>query len=310
MARRRSRKIRSNKRRASRKRTSRRLRSNSRRRASRRLRSNSKRRSSRRLRSNGKRRSSRGMRRNSRRRASRRLRSNPNYALVSNGRRRASRRLRSNGRRRHSRRMRSNPNYALVSNGRRRASRRMRSNPNYALVSNSRRRASRRLRSNGRRRHSRRGMRRNSAAVRAAIGRGFAQRHQAPLAGRIKRIFDKPSQITYYGAPAYRKSFGKLKSADAKRYAKRLGALVANTLVGGLTSKYASHKVGHPSQVVETRQGSRMWNASYPITVSAYQTTGYIRDFKFGGIAKRKANAAKGTRFTGGRKRKHSRNVA
>jgi hypothetical protein len=254
------------------------------------MRRNSRRRASRRLRSNGKRRSSRGMRRNSRRH-SRRLSRNVNYALVSNSRRRASRRLRSNSRRRHSRRG-------------------MRRNVNYALVSNSRRRHSRKLRSNGRRRHSRRGMRRNSAAVRAAIGRGFAQRHQAPLAGRIKRIFDKPSQITYYGAPAYRKSFGKLKSADAKRYAKRLGALVANTLVGGLTSKYASHKVGHPSQVVETRQGSRMWNASYPITVSAYQTTGYIRDFKFGGIAKRKANAAKGTRFTGGRKRKHSRNVA
>jgi len=217
------------------------------------------------------------------RRRSRKIRSN----------RRRSRKLRSNRRtsRRHvSRKLRSN----------RRRSRRMSRNPNYALVSNRRR---------SHRRHSR-GMRRNSAAVRAAIGRGFAQRHQAPLAGRIKRIFDKPSQITYYGAPAYRKSFGKLKSADAKRYAKRLGALVANTLVGGLTSKYASHKVGHPSQVVETRQGSRMWNASYPITVSAYQTTGYIRDFKFGGIAKRKANAAKGTRFTGGRKRKHSRNVA
>lgn len=150
----------------------------------------------------------------------------------------------------------------------------------------------------------------------ASIGRGFAKLGRPPLVGRIKRIYDKP-QTTYFGAPAYLKKFGKLKRADAKRYAKRLGALVANTLVGSIPSKYASHKVGHPSQVVETHRGSRMWNASYPITVSAYQTTGYIRDFKFGGIAKRKAYAKKGARLYGTRnfgrapiKRRHSRKSA
>ena len=237
-------------------------------------------------------------RRTSKRRGSRKLRSNK---------RRGSRKLRSV--KRHSRKLRSN---------KRRGSRKLRSVKRHSrkLRSNKRRgsrklrsvkRHSRKLRSN--KRHSRK-IRRNSAAMHASIARGFARLHKPPMVGRIKRLFDKPSKVTYYGAPAYLKKFGKIKPADAKRYARKLGVLVANTLVGGLSPKYASHRVGHPSQVVETSEGSRMWNASYPITVSAYQTTGYIRDFKFGGIAKKKANAARGVRFKGGRKRKHSRNVA
>lgn len=187
---------------------------------------------------------------------------------IRSNKRRVSRKLRSNSRRRHSRRLSRNVNYALVSNRRRR--------------------------------HSR--IRRNSAAIRRAIGQEFASKHKGPLVGRIKRLYDRPSKLTYYGAPAYRKSFGKLKAPEAKKYARRLGALVANTLIGSVPTGYAAHIAQSPRhQVVETSEGSRMWNASYPITISAYQTTGYVRDFKLGGVAKYKARAKKGTKLYGTR---------
>jgi len=212
--------------------------------------------------------------------------------------------MRSN--RRTSRRMRRNVNYAIVSNrrSRRRASRRVRSN----------RRRSRRVRSNRRGSRGSRGaagrghrIRRNSAAMRRAIAKEFASAHKPPMVGRIKRLFDKPSRLTYFGPATYSKKFGKLKAAEAQKYARRLG-LVANTLVGAVRSG-VGQRVGSPYQIVETSEGSRMWDASYPITVAAYQTQGYVRDSKLGGIAKRKALAPRGTRFSGGRKRKQARNI-
>jgi len=286
-----------------RRRRSHKLRANSRRRRSRRMSRNvnyalvSNRRRSRKLRSN--RRRSRRM--SSNRRTSRRMRSNRRHSRRMRSNRRRSRRMRSN--RRTSRRMRSN----------RRTSRRMRRNVNYAIVSNrrSRRRASRRVRSNRRRSRGAAGrghrIRRNSAAMRRAIAKEFASAHKPPMVGRIKRLFDKPSRLTYFGPATYSKKFGKLKAAEAQKYARRLG-LVANTLVGAVRSG-VGQRVGSPYQIVETSEGSRMWDASYPITVAAYQTQGYVRDFKLGGIAKRKALAPRGTRFSGGRKRKQARNI-
>jgi hypothetical protein len=154
---------------------------------------------------------------------------------------------------------------------------------NYALVSN-RRRSS---------------LRRNNAGMDKAIGQRFATISRAPLFGRIKRHYDKPKTMVWYGEASYPKHVGKMNAAKAREYAERLGVLVPNTLIGSVGSAAMTDKTGSEYQLVETTPGKRMWDSSYPVTVSAYQTTGYIRDFKLGGIALSKAKAKIGTKLYG-----------
>lgn len=211
-------------------------------------------------------------------------------------------------------------------------------------------RRSRRIRSN--RYHSRR-MRRNSRSASRArgaqrqeivltpvlIGESFLNKRRTPFMGRVKRVFDLPSDLTYYGSRAYSKKFGTIPPAWADAYARdyfgvavpkrrtsrrraaaaeaplaanrrRSRRLYPNTLIRAVADKaieVAPKGVVPMYQLVETTEGGRMWRKSYPITVAGYMTTGYLRDFKLGGIALRKAQMAPGTRISGGEKRKKAR---
>jgi hypothetical protein len=180
---------------------------------------------------------------------------------------------------------------------------------------------------------------------RTAIGKSFATKQRAPLMGRVKRMFDLPSQSLYFGEKAYPAKFGAIPQGDADDFALQLFAvdperererelrrrgrapvegaqlaqnsrrsrrrrLHSNTLIRGVGQKAVSTKLSPAMyQLVETTEDGRMWHASYPITVASYMTTGYLRDFKLGGIAKRKAKMAPGTRIEGGTKRKDARNI-
>jgi hypothetical protein len=183
-------------------------------------------------------------------------------------------------------------------------------------------------------------MRRNPAeAFGKAIGKSFAIKQRTPLMGRVKRVFDLPSKVVYFGDKAYPKKFGTIPKTDADAFAAMLGYepprraaapameqnrrrrmhsnarrssryLRANTLIRGVGEKAIATKLAPGMyQLVETTDGSRMWNASYPITVAGYMTTGYLRDFKLGGIAKTKAKMQPGARIKGGTKRKNARNI-
>ena len=189
-------------------------------------------------------------------------------------------------------------------------------------------------------------MRRNPEVPYVAIGKSFATKQRAPLMGRVKRVFDLPSKAVYFGDKAYPKKFGTIPKADADAYAAMLGYepprrraaapameqnrrrrlhsnarrssryLRANTLIRGVGEKAIATKLAPGMyQLVETTEGSRMWDASYPITVAGYMTTGYLRDFKLGGIALRKANLRKGKPIDSlyqapAKKRKAARNVS
>jgi hypothetical protein len=176
-----------------------------------------------------------------------------------------------------------------------------------------------------------------------AIGKSFATKQRTPLMGRVKRVFDLPSKVFYYGEKAYPKKFGTIPKADADAYAAMLGYepprrraaapameqnrrrrsrrmhsnarrssryLRANTLIRGVGEKAIATKLAPGMyQLVETTENSRMWDASYPITVAGYMTTGYLRDFKLGGIAKTKAKMQPGTRIPAAKKRKAARNI-
>jgi hypothetical protein len=178
-----------------------------------------------------------------------------------------------------------------------------------------------------------------SAGERTAIGKSFATKQRAPLMGRVKRVFDLPSKILYFGEKAYPAKFGAIPQRDADEFALQLfavdperergrrgggGAQLAenprrssrrrrlhpNTLIRGVGQKAVSTKLSPAMyQLVETTEGGRMWDASYPITVAGYMTTGYLRDFKLGGIAKRKAKMAPGTRIKASTKRKDARDI-
>jgi hypothetical protein len=192
-------------------------------------------------------------------------------------------------------------------------------------------------------------MRRNPAeAFGKAIGKSFAIKQRTPLMGRVKRVFDLPSQVLYFGDKAYPPKFGTIPKPDADAFAldifgvdpesarrgrgaalaqnrrrrsrrsRRMHSnarrssryLRANTLIRGVGEKAIATKLAPGMyQLVETTDGSRMWNASYPITVAGYMTTGYLRDFKLGGIAKTKAKMQPGARIKGGTKRKNARNI-
>ena len=197
-------------------------------------------------------------------------------------------------------------------------------------------RRSRRVRSN--RRTSRRVYANKlTAGERTAIGKSFATKQRAPLMGRIKRMFDLPSKVVYFGEKAYPAKFGtipqekaddlafRIFAVDPERERGRRGGALAqnrrrssrrrrrlhpNTLIGGVGRKAVGTKLSPAIyQLVETTDGSRMDRASYPITVAGYMTTGYIRDFKLGGIAKRKAKMAPGTRIKASTKRKDARDI-
>jgi hypothetical protein len=198
-------------------------------------------------------------------------------------------------------------------------------------------RRSRRVRSN--RRTSRRVYANKlTAGERTAIGKSFATKQRAPLMGRIKRVFDLPSKILYFGEKAYPAKFGAIPQGEADAIALQIFAvdperaralrgrgraqlaenrrrgsrrrLHPNTLISGVGQKAVGTKLAPTMyQLVETTEGGRMWDASYPITVAGYMTTGYLRDFKLGGIAKRKAKMAPGTRIKGGTKRKDARDI-
>jgi len=198
-------------------------------------------------------------------------------------------------------------------------------------------RRSRRVRSN--RKHSRR-VHRNAITpeARKALGKSFATKQRAPLMGRVKRVFDLPSKILYFGEKAYPAKFGAIPQGEADAIALQIFAvdperarrglrergeaqlaenrrrssrrIYPNTLIRGVTRKAVGTQLAPTMyQLVETTEGGRMWEASYPITVAGYMTTGYLRDFKLGGVAKRKANMSPGTRIKGGIKRKAGRNL-
>lgn len=195
-------------------------------------------------------------------------------------------------------------------------------------------RRSRRVRSN--RKHSRR-VHRNAITpeARKALGKSFATKQRAPLMGRVKRVFDLPSTVLYFGERAYPAKFGAIPRREADAIALQIfavdperarrgrgGAQLAenrrrssrriypNTLIRGVTRKAVGTQLAPTMyQLVETTEGSRMWGASYPITVAGYMTTGYLRDFKLGGVALDKADMRPGTRIKGGTKRKAVRDV-
>jgi hypothetical protein len=108
-------------------------------------------------------------------------------------------------------------------------------------------------------------------------------------------------------ANSRRRHSRRMRANSRRRYSRRLHA---NTLIRGVGPKAATTKLANDMyQLVETTEGSRMWDASYPITVAGYMTTGYLRDFKLGGVALDKADMRPGTSIKGGTKRKNVRDV-